>query len=47
MDVSAAPDATVTELGLRERKRLATRCAIQLAAVELASERGFDRVTID
>lgn len=35
------------ELGLRERKRLATRRAIQLAAVELASERGFDRVTID
>lgn len=34
-------------LGLRERKRLATRRAIQLAAVELASERGFDRVTID
>ncbi|WP_431279648.1 TetR family transcriptional regulator [Leifsonia poae] len=35
------------ELGLRERKRLATRRAIQLAAVELASQRGFDRVTID
>jgi AcrR family transcriptional regulator len=47
VDVSAAPDATVTELGLRERKRIATRRAIQLAAVELASERGFDRVTID
>jgi AcrR family transcriptional regulator len=37
----------VSELGLRERKRIATRRAIQLAAVELASERGFDRVTID
>lgn len=47
MDVSVAPDATVSELGLRERKRIATRRAIQLAAVELASERGFDRVTID
>jgi AcrR family transcriptional regulator len=35
------------ELGLRERKRLATRRAIQLAAVKLATERGFDKVTID
>jgi len=42
-----APDSTLSELGLRERKRIATRRSIQLAAVELASERGFDRVTID
>ncbi|MDQ1576821.1 MAG: hypothetical protein QOH55_1971 [Microbacteriaceae bacterium] len=38
---------TEEELGLRERKRLATRRAIQFASVELASERGFDRVTVD
>ncbi|MDQ1580819.1 MAG: hypothetical protein QOD05_1594 [Microbacteriaceae bacterium] len=38
---------TDDELGLRERKRLATRRAIQFASVELASERGFDRVTVD
>ncbi|MDR6973157.1 TetR family transcriptional regulator [Leifsonia shinshuensis] len=45
--MSAAPETTLSELGLRERKRIATRRAIQLAAVELAGERGFDRVTID
>jgi len=45
--VSVAPESTLGELGLRERKRIATRRAIQIAAVELASERGFDRVTID
>lgn len=35
------------ELGLRERKRLATFRAIQVAAVELATEQGVDRVTVD
>ena len=35
------------ELGLRERKRIATRRAIQVAAVRLAAENGLDRLTID
>ena len=33
--------------GLRERKRLATRRAIQLAAVSIASDRGLDATTVD
>ena len=35
------------ELGLRERKRRATRRAIQVAVLDLVSERGLDRVTVD
>jgi AcrR family transcriptional regulator len=35
------------ELGLRERKRLATRRAIQVAALELVAEHGLGGVTID
>lgn len=35
------------EPGLRERKRLATRRAIQLAALRLVKGRGLDAVTID
>ncbi len=33
--------------GLRERKRLATRRAIQHAVVDLATEHGYDHVTIE
>ncbi|MCU1513281.1 MAG: TetR family transcriptional regulator, partial [Microbacteriaceae bacterium] len=39
------PDAA--DLGLRERKRLATRRAIQAAAISLAQDKGTDRVTVD
>jgi AcrR family transcriptional regulator len=35
------------EPGLRERKRLATRRAIQRATLTLSTENGFDRVTVD
>lgn len=35
------------ELGLRERKRLATRRAIQVAVLELVAARGLENVTVD
>jgi len=37
----------VTEVGLRERKRLATRQAIRTAMLRLALDRGFARVTVE
>jgi AcrR family transcriptional regulator len=38
---------TVETPGLRERKRVATRRAIQLAVLRLASEEGLERVTVE
>ena len=35
------------EPGLRERKRLATRRAIQLAVLDLVTQRGLENVTVD
>jgi AcrR family transcriptional regulator len=43
-----SPDADERlEPGLRERKRLATRRAIQRAALQVVRERGFGNVTVD
>jgi AcrR family transcriptional regulator len=38
---------TIPEPGLRERKRLATRRAIQRAALQVVRERGLDGATVD
>jgi AcrR family transcriptional regulator len=38
---------TTPELGLRERKRIATRRAIQRAALQVVRERGLDGTTVD
>ena len=40
-------NAGATEPGLRERKRRATRRAIQLAALQLIRENGLDGLTVD
>jgi AcrR family transcriptional regulator len=38
---------TTPDLGLRERKRLATRLAIQKAALQVVRDRGLDGTTVD
>ncbi len=35
------------QAGLRERKRLATARAIEMAAIDLVAEKGLDKVTVD
>lgn len=47
MAVTTTEAEIETEVGLRERKRLATSRAIERAVVMLSLERGFNRVTID
>lgn len=41
------PDAPAIEPGLRERKRIATRRAIQLAALTVVRDRGLETATVD
>jgi AcrR family transcriptional regulator len=38
---------TIVEPGLRERKRVATKRAIELAAITITAEKGLERLTID
>ena len=38
---------TIVEPGLRERKRVATKRAIEFAAISIVADKGLDRLTID